>query len=429
MNYKELEKVESKFNVIYPTNDNATYHSILNYSNDINRPYQRWYRYKEGYSVDLVKKLIVECKLRKIKNILDPFMGSGTTLLAARELGINGYGFEVNPFSYFLANCKLAKYTDKDIKKFYNAYNELLSISKFDEEYILPLLSISNKVFTKEIEKRIMNYLIYINKYKDDINVYNLLKLGIISVVEEMSNYRKAGNGLKIRRGAKFKHKNPIDLQASLLNAFENMYNDVYNNKIYTNYNIFNESCINMVDYISKNKIDEIIFSPPYANCFDYTEIYKLELWFGGFVNDYSDLKSLRKKSLHSHLNSDLNQENIITSDFLQKTLKELNGKRLWDKRIPKMLELYYGDMFNVINQCYKVLRKNGYCNIIIGNSAYSGIVFPSDLLFADYASYIGFEIISVEIDRFIVPSSQQYNSLKKSKKFLRESIVCLKKK
>ena len=27
------------------------------------------------------------------------------------------------------------------------------------------------------------------------------------------------------------------------------------------------------------------VFSPPYANCFDYCEVYKLEFWIGGFVN------------------------------------------------------------------------------------------------------------------------------------------------
>ena len=47
-----------------------------------------------------------------------------------------------------------------------------------------------------------------------------------------------------------------------------------------------------MGSYIKDSSIDGIIFSPPYANCFDYTEIYKLELWFGGFVKDYSELKN-----------------------------------------------------------------------------------------------------------------------------------------
>lgn len=44
--YRELEQ---KFKAIYPESENATYSSLLNYSDDLNRPRQRWCRYKEGF--------------------------------------------------------------------------------------------------------------------------------------------------------------------------------------------------------------------------------------------------------------------------------------------------------------------------------------------------------------------------------------------
>ena len=52
--------LESKFTVNYPTNEHATYSSLLNYSNDLNKPFQRWCRYKEGFSKDFVKQIINE---------------------------------------------------------------------------------------------------------------------------------------------------------------------------------------------------------------------------------------------------------------------------------------------------------------------------------------------------------------------------------
>ena len=51
--YRELEQ---KFKVIYPESENATDSSLLNYSDDLNRPRQRWYRYKEGFSLELVEE-------------------------------------------------------------------------------------------------------------------------------------------------------------------------------------------------------------------------------------------------------------------------------------------------------------------------------------------------------------------------------------
>ena len=107
---EDYKKIESRYNVIYPDSPNATYTSLLNYSDDLNKPFQRWYRYKEGYSVELVEQLINEYCCKKKGVILDPFSGSGSTLLAAKEMGYSSVGFEVNPFSFFLAQCKLDTY-------------------------------------------------------------------------------------------------------------------------------------------------------------------------------------------------------------------------------------------------------------------------------------------------------------------------------
>ena len=92
------------------------------------------------------------------------------------------------------------------------------------------------------------------------------------------------------------------------------------------------------------------------------------------------------------------------------------------------MLSLYFSDMFRVLEQCYKVLEPGGFCAIVVGNSAYSNIVVPTDLLLAEYAEMIGFKVDQIIVDRYIITSSQQYDETKGFKEFLREGIVCLQK-
>ncbi len=423
----EYKRMEQQFNVVYPDSDNATYTSLLNYSDDLGKPFQRWYRYKEGFSIDLVKHLIREYSNRK-GIILDPFLGSGSTILAAREMGYEGIGYEVNPFSFFLSECKLRKYSLKDINSFKKSFETILktAVNK-DVKYKLPLLSISNKVFTPEVERYYMSVGTLIEEEKGvNDRVRDLLRIGWLACLESLSRYRKAGNGLKIKRYVKPREVTASDAQVMLLEEYQNIYIDLLRENAWEKYKMFNKSSINMGSDIDAKTVEGIIFSPPYANCFDYTEIYKLELWFGNFVSDYADLKSLRQESLRSHLNSDLANKATLDSDFLNVLLAELKTKDLWDTRIPDMLNAYYADMFTVIEESYKVLRKGGFCCIVVGNSAYGGIVFPADLLLAEHAKKVGFKVDKIEVDRYIITSSQQYEMTKESGKYLRESVVCL---
>lgn len=426
--------IQKKYKVIFPENENATYESILNYSTEKDNPFQRWYRYKEGFSVQFIEKIVEEYSEGKPDVLLDPFAGSGTTLIAANRIGCKGIGFEVNPFSHFLMLTKQRKYSEDEIKRFIIEAERILNLLTKEQylDYSLPALSISNKVFQKDAEKVMLSCKEYIRKLEEG-HVRDLLFLGWLACIEELSDYRKAGNGLKRRKTVKPIIVTKENVINRLKIQFDYMYEDLKSdNKPEDKGNlIFNSSSLDFASKVGKNKIDGIVFSPPYANCFDYTEIYKLELWFGDFVNSYNDLKLLREQSLRSHLNTKYEMESLISdkSETLNQQLERLRAVELWDKKIPKMIFGYFEDMFNIIDNCYDSLKPGGFCSIVVGNSAYGGIIIPTDLILADYAEKIGFKVDKIEVDRYIITSSQQYEKTKNEGKFLRESVVCLVKK
>ena len=273
-----------------------------------------------------------------------------------------------------------------------------------------------------------------VKKRIDDIHnekVRSLFLIGWLSAIEIFSNYRKSGNGLKIRKN-KIKIEQSIeDVNKYLKDKYLQILTDIKNSKIETKVNVINDSSLQIDKYIEDNTISGIIYSPPYANCFDYTEIYKLELWFGNFVEEYSDLKKLRNKTIRSHLNSllDENKFSIEHSEVLNRQIEKLNEKKLWDKKIPTMLKNYFNDMFKIIDYSYLKLKKDGFCAIVVGNSCYGGVIIPSDLILAKYASEKGFYVDKIDVYRYIIPSSQQYKDVLNEKKFLRESVICLVKK
>lgn len=429
--YKNLEV---RYEVTYPEQAGATYTSLLNFSDEGNKFRQRWYRYKEGYSVDLIKMLIKEYNNNPNGVILDPFLGSGTTVMAANELGLRGIGFEVNPFSYFLSKCKLTNYTDADKQEFKKAAKAILVDSEelSEKEIIsLPKLSIANKVFDSNIQNYFMAIKVVVDRYSGSENVKNLLLLGWLSSLETISQYRKAGNGLKKKALSKNTVNNKFLVTEIINGNYENIYNDIVGKNLKINAEIINDSSLQMSSYIEKESLSGVIFSPPYANSFDYTEIYKLELWFGSFVKEYSDLKKLREISLRSHLNglsskTDLSQLNLRTIPELDILIDNLKTRELWDKKIPMMLKMYFAEMFELLDKIWESLEVDGFCSIVVGNSAYGGIIFPTDLLIAKYAESIGFLVDKIEVDRYIITSSQQYHITLDTKKYLRESVVCL---
>ena len=190
---------------------------------------------------------------------------------------------------------------------------------------------------------------------------------------------------------------------------------------------IFNNNCINF-DKLFNNEIELTFFSPPYCNSFDYFEIHKVELWLGEFVNNREEFKLLKNSGFRSNTNA-LNGKPInYTNQHVEKLINLFDTKRLWNKRIPNVVRGYFDDMHSLLKNLYNQTIKSGYVGIVVGNSAYSGVIIPTDAIIADFAREIGFTVENIFITRHLTTSSQQKVELSQLNNFLRESIIILKK-
>jgi len=95
-----------------------------------------------------------EIYFNKSDIVLDPFSGSGTTLVQASELGINAVGVDISAFNSLIANCKVAKYNIPDIKKELERITKLLenfikdsNAVEFEEKLLCELNNFNNKYF------------------------------------------------------------------------------------------------------------------------------------------------------------------------------------------------------------------------------------------------------------------------------------------
>ena len=82
-------------------------------------PIYGWYNYKHSFARELVFSLLTSMGIERFSKVtvLDPFCGAGTTLLAAKEYGINSIGIDVMPFATFISEAKALNYDYLTLEK------------------------------------------------------------------------------------------------------------------------------------------------------------------------------------------------------------------------------------------------------------------------------------------------------------------------
>ncbi|MEM2818994.1 MAG: DNA methyltransferase, partial [Nitrososphaerota archaeon] len=79
-------------------------------------PVYSWFYFKEGFSRNFVHLMIDLFKLEDGSMVLDPFVGSGTTLVACKERGIDSVGVDIAPLAVFVSQTKTADYKVDELK-------------------------------------------------------------------------------------------------------------------------------------------------------------------------------------------------------------------------------------------------------------------------------------------------------------------------
>lgn len=400
---------------------------VSNASDTINLSRHRWYYYKEGFSPELVKSAIQEVGLSKEDIILDPFNGSGTVTLTAATEGFNSIGFEVNPFTCFIAKTKIVNTSIKGFDK-----SVARTIENCKNEKVSNLESFSTFSEATQRDKWLFNQGVLRTFEAGHLHIKNenhynskLLKLALISAAMKNSNVKKDGKCVRYKKNWETLNYNSETFIETFVNE-TNLIKEDLSNSIKVNPIIYNGDCRKHIDKLDK-KFKLCITSPPYLNTFDYTDIYRPELFIGDFIRNNEELYDLRLKTLRSHVQANWKmpkeQSYGYSFDEVYNKIKS-NPEMLMHKNIPYMILAYFEDMKKIFISLKEKAEKGASLWFVVSTSAYANVHIPVDLILADIAIQVGWNLKEIGVLREIHKRKTKYSpDIDK----LRESVIILK--
>ena len=393
------------------------------------RGYYRWYKYKEAFSADLVEYLFRKYRVVEGK-ILDPFAGAGTALFVCSSLGYHSEGIELLPIGQKIIQANvLARGANKhsivsgleswSLQKPWNTEGE---IKDFE------VLRITDGAYPHKTHHKIGRYLNELEGEPSETK--EILLFALLCVLESISYTRKDGQYLRWDyRSGRRNGKNPFDKGKILSfdeaiveklneikddinlgegegNLFSSMQEDIQTGDV----NLLKGSCLAVLPRLESRAYSGIITSPPYCNRYDYTRTYALEHALLG-VNEIG-LANLRQAMLSCTVENkakaltDLNPKwytaiGICDSlPLLQGILNYLDYKKdkkeLNNSGIARMVRGYFYEMACVIQECYRVLDKDGMMFMVNDNVRYAGAAISVDTILSKIAEDVGFQIENI---------------------------------
>jgi DNA modification methylase len=410
------------------------------------RAFHDWYRFVLSYPPHLVRQYIEDFGLTRQSVILDPFCGTGTTLVEARLNHIQSIGLEANPVTHFASSVKLDWNVDPDLlleraNKIAGATLEHLKSQGIDDNLCFEQETepLTLRTLDPEAAKLILNGLIsplplhkslilldHINQFSADPGHGHHLIAFASALVNKISNLHF---GPEVGVG---KPKQDIPVVANWLAEVRKIANDlrlVYA-KAYPDARVYLADARQLGHLLEPGSIDAVITSSPYPNEKDYTRITRLEAVLLGFIQTKADLRQLKKNLVRSNTRGVYKEDDddrwVDKHPEIQRIAAAIEQRRIelekdsgFERLYAKVTRLYFGGMARHFAALRAILRPGAQLAYVVGDQAsYLQVMIHTGELLSDIAQALGYEIVRTDLFRTRLATA--------TKAQLREEVIIL---
>lgn len=309
----------------------------------------------------------------KLDLILDPYMGSGTTLVEAKIKGIDSVGTDLNPLARFISSVKTTNYDVALIKRYIGKLMDI--ISKYRKPKKIDLEHITNIDFWyhEDVAAKLYFLTIKINEFPLDIKDFFLLSLS--ECIREVS-YTRNGEFKRYRMAVeKIVDYKPDTFKILLEKLQRNLkglvsFNAYSNNATAT---IYNFNTVNGIptDILEDESVDMVVTSPPYGDSRTTVAYGQFSRWANEWFK-FENAKTLDKKLMGGIKIKDFS----LKTESIRNELKQIKEKDV--KRYYEVLS-FLDDYYNSIKNVSKSIRRGGRVCYVVGNRNVKGVQIPLD--------------------------------------------------
>jgi hypothetical protein len=410
------------------------------------RAFHDWYRFVLSYPPHLVRTYLQDFGLDERHTVLDPFCGTGTTVVECKLNHVKGVGLEANPFAHFASTVKLDWEVDPDTLNDRAKAIAADTLRSLDAQGIrdnepfsgnlqdVPLRSLDADAFALLLKDSIsplplhkaLVLLDHIRSHSEARYYRHMLLALANALVFKISNLH-FGPEVGVQSS-----KRDVPVVASWLHEIRKMTDDLrqVQRQPYPTCEVYRADARGIAGILQPGSIDAVITSPPYPNEKDYTRTTRLESVFLGFVNNKAELRALKQQLVRSNTRgvykSDDDDQWISGHPEIQRIANAIEQRRVemgknsgFERLYPKVTKLYFGGMARHLADLRTVLRPGAQLAYVVGDQAsYLRVMIRTGQLLAEIAQALGYEVVRIDLFRTRLATA--------TREQLREEVVVL---